>query len=597
MNRELIQERIHKLRCSDDPKERIKALEQLRSNFPLLPDKEKAGNDLHKLAKDDNSDVRRPATLILSELFHYIPDKQTAWKDLHNRTKDIDNDVRWMATFAIGPIYSEVPNQQQAWNDLHKLTYDKNNGIRGMAAKSLRSAFPHISNKEEVWNDLHRLTHDEDGIVRGVAAKSLRSAFPYISDKESMWNDLHRLSVDEDYSVRLGVTSTLGSSYSHIPDKETALGDLYKLANDEKRAVQSAAYHSLGKISVFKASQAENEEEYRKELENAIEFFEKASQESISSSSSQFCLPFYRSFHTILFNKNEAKEEVNKYLAEAKGAINGSRSKEQLLKVVEKLANALEKVQNLEYMDLESKKSKLNSYREKCEHADDLFKETEQTSPFATEVLRKGLPILDRNLKELIEEIQNKAKIACQVSQDTPAQEIACAVNQEVKSWEIGSQEEMGWYVATIVMALNSKIPHAPENEEVLYMIESMKYEKDLAKQYRTLSTVIGLIPTVNVVPEKTVKEGFKDLQRGISKIEGKLEEMTVSLKPGPRGELVISKGLNIAGSGAQLVTTIPLAEMKYPEMHVDLEKIKGEATKLSELPARFIDKIKGYLP
>ena len=91
------------------------------------------------------------------------------------------------------------------------------------------------------------------------------------------------------------------------------------------------------------------------------------------------------------------------------------------------------------------------------------------------------------------------------------------------------------------------------------------------------------------MVPEKTVKEGFKDLQRGISNIDAKLEEMVVSLKSGPRGELVISKGPNIAGSGAQIVTTIPLAEMDYPELHVDLEKIKGKFMKVSELPARFI--------
>ena len=44
--------------------------------------------------------------------------------------------------------------------------------------------------------------------------------------------------------------------------------------------VRTYANHSLGKISIFKASQAEKEEDYKKELEKAIEFFEKAAQES-----------------------------------------------------------------------------------------------------------------------------------------------------------------------------------------------------------------------------------------------------------------------------------------------------------------------------
>jgi hypothetical protein len=34
---------------------------------------------------------------------------------------------------------------------------------------------------------------------------------------------------------------------------------------------------------------------------------------------------------------------------------------------------------------------------------------------------------------------------------------------------------------------------------------------------------------------------------------------------------------------------------MECPEMSIDLEKIKEEGTKLSELPQRFFDKIKGY--
>ena len=66
----------------------------------------------------------------------------------------------------------------------------------------------------------------------------------------------------------------------------------------------------------------------------------------------QFCLPFYRSFHTIIFKKQEAKEEVNKYLEEAKSAIEGSESKKQLFEAVENLAKALKEVQNLENLDL-----------------------------------------------------------------------------------------------------------------------------------------------------------------------------------------------------------------------------------------------------
>ncbi len=401
MKQELIQERIHNLRCSDYPKERIKALEKLRSNFLSLPDKEMAGNDLHKLIKDDNSDVRRFATLVLSELFYCIQDQQQAWNDLHKRTRDIDNDVKWVAAFAIGIVFSKIPDQQQAWGDLHRLTYDENNNIRGMAAKSLRSAFSHVSDKESVWSDLHRLTYDEDNSVRGVAAV------------------------------------TLGSSYSHIPNKEMALKDLYRLANDEDRVIRSETYRSLGKVFIFNASQTEREEDYRKELEKAIEFFEKAieffekaSTESVFLSPSRFCLPFYRSFHTILFKKQEAKEEVDKYLAEAKDAIEGSKSKELLFEAVNNLANALKQVQNVENLDLEAMKNELSFYRKYCDRASELMKDAEEITPFATIALRKGLPILDRNLKEFLEEIQKKTEIISEQTKGTQFEELGNELNQ-----------------------------------------------------------------------------------------------------------------------------------------------------------------------
>jgi hypothetical protein len=74
----------------------------------------------------------------------------------------------------------------------------------------------------------------------------------------------------------------------------------------------------------------------------------------------------------------------------------------------------------------------------------------------------------------------------------------------------------MSWHVNNLVVVLKSKIPFNPDNKQILDMIEYMKYEKDLTKQYRTLSTVIGLIPTVNVVSEQVVQD-IKDIRKNNS--------------------------------------------------------------------------------
>ena len=40
------------------------------------------------------------------------------------------------------------------------------------------------------------------------------------------------------------------------------------------------ANHSLGRVSIFKASQAKTDEDYKKELEKAIEYFKSATEET-----------------------------------------------------------------------------------------------------------------------------------------------------------------------------------------------------------------------------------------------------------------------------------------------------------------------------
>jgi nucleoside phosphorylase len=290
-----------------------------------------------------------------------------------------------------------------------------------------------------------------------------------------------------------------------VPDKKQAWNDLHKLATDENSGVRTYANHSLGRVCVYKASQAEKEEDYKEELEKAIEFFEKAAQEAPSkwSNPAQFCLPFYRSFHKIIFKNWGAKEEVDKYLAEAKEAIKGSRRKELLFEAVENLANALNEVQSRGNLKLEAKKDELNFYRKYCDRATEIIRDAEEEAPFATITLRKGLPILDRNLKELIEEIQEKAKIACQVSQGTLTQEIACSVNKQIQKWEIGSQEKMTFYVESFIFTLESKIPKLPENEHIFKMINESKDQKDINKLLENASELIDIIPEIIIDPER----------------------------------------------------------------------------------------------
>ncbi|WP_229390419.1 HEAT repeat domain-containing protein [Methanosarcina sp. DH2] len=558
---------LRKLTTDENSNVRPRAAEALGSAFPHMPDKQQAWNDLHKLTNDEDRNIRFWTAIALGSAFSHMPDKQQAWNDLHKLTTDENSYVRSGAANALGFAFYHMSDKQQTWNDLHKLTTDENSYVRSRAAIAFGFAFSHMPDKQQAWNDLHKLTTDENSYVRSGAANALSSAFFHVPDKQQAWNDLHRLICDENSDVRSRAAIAFGSAFSHMPDKQQACNDLYKLTNDEDWEVRTYTNHSLGKVSIFKASQSENKEDYKNELEKAIEFFEKSAQESNKSwvNPAQFCLPFYRSFHTIIFKKQEAKEEVDKYLAEAKYAVGSSKSKELLFEVVENLSEALKEVQNLENLDLEIKKSQLNFYRRHCDRAEELMKDAEELAPFATIAMKKGLPILDRNLKELLEEIQNKAKIACKESKGTAKEEIACAVSKEVQKWEIGgSQEEVAQKVEDIACILKIKVKDFPENEYFLNKIEAMRHETNLMKQLETMSYVIGSIPTVRVVSEQELDQ----------KLDEKFQKF----------DLIFGEIIYIKDKLSCISFDISKIKLNSADVISNLKSIKEELEKLSKI-------------
>ncbi|MEA2046112.1 MAG: HEAT repeat domain-containing protein, partial [Euryarchaeota archaeon] len=318
-----------------------------------------------------------------------------------------------------------------AWSDLHRLTSDEDRFVRSRAADALGAAFPHVSDKTAAWEDLYRLTNDKDRIVRQGAADVLGAAFPHIPDKTAAWSDLHRLTSDEDRFVRSRAADALGAAFPHVSDKTAAWEDLLDLAKDSDSDVRVSANHSLGRVSIFKATEAESEEGFRNELENALEFFESSAAEASVSNPSEFCLPFYRSFYVLTFKKEDAEAEVQRYLYEAKNASEGSKSKEDLLEAVENLANALREAQDLRVKSLEAVKRDLNVYRRYCDRAAELLDDTGETAPGATKLIRRGLPIIDHRIKEAIAEIQDKARAVCQQTLNTPAEDLGKEIVRE----------------------------------------------------------------------------------------------------------------------------------------------------------------------
>jgi len=400
-------------RCADSSI-RSNAARAIGFAFQHIPDKKQAWEDLHWLAQDEDSYVRRMMVYALGDAFQHIPDKEEAWQDLHRLTGDEDSFVRLGAARALGSAFQHIPEKDDAWNDLHRMILNEDSNIQHHAVYALGLAFPHVPDKKQAWKVLHRLTNDKDDGVRRSATDAIGSDFQYVPEKEEAWKDLHRLTGDEDLLVRLGAACALGSNFQHIPEKDEAWRDLIRLTVGEDSFMRAYANHSLGRASIFKATETESEDDFKSELKNALEFFGESSKEDTHyDNPSRFCLPFYRSFYTITFEKARAEDEVQKYLTEAKSASEGSKNKEQLLEAVENLANALSEAHKV--TDFSAIKSDLNAYRQYCDRAACLIGDAAEAAPGAARVLLRGLPIIG----ERIREIQEKAEALCRETRGT----------------------------------------------------------------------------------------------------------------------------------------------------------------------------------
>ncbi|HEY9206530.1 MAG TPA: HEAT repeat domain-containing protein [Candidatus Methanoperedens sp.] len=594
------------------------AIDALGDVYSDILDKEQAWEDIFWLTQEGEDMGRARAVYALGVAFPYHPNKQRAWENLHQVTLDKYKDILESSAYTLGVIFPHAPNKEEVWADLHRLTLNEENFVRKNAARAIGLAYPHILDKEQALADLHRLTEDLDSNVRFGAAIALGSVFPHIPEKEQAWKDITRLLQDDTSYVQSAAVITMGIVFPHlpnkeqawfilhcyirylrhdsaiaiglafpyVPDKKQACKDLMWLAHDKDTDVRGAANYSLGKAFIFKATEAECEDDFRKELEKALEFFEKSSKDATYHNPARFCLPFYRSLYTITFKKQVAAIEVEKYFIEAKIASEGSESREKLLEAVENLGNALKEVQKA--CDFNIIKSDLNAYRRYCDRVCELLDATEEEAPGATRLIRRGLPIIDQNIKEILADIQENAKSLCKHTHGTQFEDLGREVNyigqNLLQIRDLIGLEKGFDNLHMMLSIICSKLPEEERGEacELLNKANDEQYIEDR-------------LPLINMILSKISSQ--MSSAKNIDILEKKLDEMLISLKPGIREELILTVGAEIFGTGAQHIVTIPIQEISYPELKKDLDNIKGKSMlKLDTLPLKLAQKVKSYI-
>ncbi len=241
--------------------------------------------------------------------------------------------------------------------------------------------------------------------------------------------------------------------------------------------IRVAANYSLGRASIFRSTVADNKENFKRELEEAIQYFEN------SKHLANFCLPFYRSFYTLTFkkeNETEAQAEVQQYLSQAKRAVAGEKSKETLLEAVENLAKALWESQRLREKSLDDIMRDLDAYRRYCDRATECLSEVEEDAPGARKVVMKGLPIIDKKIKDVLKEIEEKASRLCETSRKTPLEDATRKTYDSAKGLsEVRSEIEAEIKLNSLITLLKSICRILPEDSRKVVCSQLDEMEKE----------------------------------------------------------------------------------------------------------------------
>jgi hypothetical protein len=201
----------------------------------------------------------------------------------------------------------------------------------------------------------------------------------------------------------------------------------------------------------------------------------------------------------LTFQNEETEAEVQKYIAEAKNAVEGSESKEKLLEAVENLGNALKEIRKVR--DFSDIKSDLNAYRRYCDRACELLETTDKKAPGASRLIRKGLPIIDGTIKEILGELKAKSREVCIQTKDKPQNKIAAELYSDIKKLDAENPIKFECQIELLIDSLKMKIPNVKGNEHIIEKIEALRILSD--SDYNSL--ISKLIPIIGAIPQVVI--------------------------------------------------------------------------------------------
>jgi hypothetical protein len=343
-------------------------------------------------------------------------------------------------------IFPKVPDQIQAWNELMQGLKDSSGALFLDTEYTIFEILPQIplmatrflstKNVLGIWKDLLFLTSSRAHYNRHRAAKILADVYPAHPDAESAWNDILQLTEP---------------SYLTTHQHTRTPGDMSIIFEWDELDLQCIAYHTLGRISIYKATKAADDAAYLGYLKDGVSYFEKSLEKKPDGNPARFCSLFYHSLYSMVSGARDAEEEASRYLAHAKEVVDkeyptdddpeSKQKKLKLLNAVTSLSSAFSKIYNTREIQLTLEQATIDIYRLHCEKMADLLDDVENTAPVASRAVWRTAFSIDKKVTASFSNLEDKSKQFCLKLQGTRYETIGKILYSDVK--ELGEKSKL----------------------------------------------------------------------------------------------------------------------------------------------------------
>lgn len=226
---------------------------------------------------------------------------------------------------------------------------------------------------------------------------------------------------------------------------------------------------------------------------------------------------------------------MQKYLADAKRAIDASESKEVLLNAVNNLSHALQEVRTYSIDDIIFKRD-LKSYTKYCLKVAECLTEARAKAPLASEIVdyamvERSIPIIDQKIKTLFRDVEATAGSLCQSTKGTELEDFGKDAYESTRGLnKVDSWITADRYLEDIVPLLESHCNRLPkETQAYLKTLIDSQGAADLEQRYNTLKSVLLATLVQGENDDKRVKELEKLLDLHFKNIEFAIFNLSTS--------------------------------------------------------------------